>query len=102
MAIHPFMVVRTGGRSQHQVHRDEAHDDAEELALGQVVLGPADIGGAHRPHAPQQQNGEDETEHDGGDGRGREPAVGLEGGDLIGGRRHGDGASLSLAAPLRV
>ena len=29
-------------------------------------------------------NCEDETEHDGGDGRGRDPAVGLEGGDLIG------------------
>nr|AOR51098.1 brorin isoform X3 [uncultured bacterium pAP3] len=67
-----------------------------------MVLGPADIGGAHRPHAPQQQDGEDETEHDGGDGPGRKASVGREGGNLVGGRRHGDGASLSGVALLRV
>ena len=66
-----------------------------------AVLGPADVGGAHRPYAPQQQDGEDEAEHDGGTAEG-EAAVGLEGGDLIGGGRHGDGSSSSGAVAADV
>ena len=86
--------------AQHQVHRDEAHDDAEKLALGKTPIGPADVGGTHRPHAPQQEDGEDEAQGDGGDGRRREAAVSLEGRDLIGGWRHG--ASLPSVSRLRV
>ena len=55
---------------------------------------------AHTPHS--SRTAKTEAEHDGGNGRGREAAVGLEGGDLIGGRRHGDGASVVRSAAAGV
>src|SRR5471032_1264983 len=61
--------------AQHQVHLEEADDDTEELALGETLLGPTDVGCAHCPHAPQQQDGEDEAQDHGGDVNGREAAV---------------------------
>ena len=50
-----FMVAsfRSGEeeKSQHHVHRQEAHDDPEELTLVDAVLGPADVGRADGPDA---------------------------------------------------
>ncbi|CEE70439.1 hypothetical protein XAC2852_470057 [Xanthomonas citri pv. citri] len=88
-----WQILGSSGKQEegeHEVQREEAHDHRGELALGEALLRPAGIGGAHRPHAPQQQHGEDETQHNIRDGRGREAAVGLERRDLIRGRGHRD------------
>lgn len=69
--------------SQHQVHRDESHNDAEELTRRKSIFGPPDIGGANGPDAPEQQDcKESAQEHDCARSR-RESAIGGERGELI-------------------